>query len=113
MKRACNYPCQLTLNNSINGACLLAETAVNALCHVNVVSRRTTRSVQTGLGLDSDCLSGTDGFAELACNATLLTVGVSPQRVLAAESGRKRSLLERVHDRVWWAEELLENDSHS
>jgi hypothetical protein len=107
------HPLQLTLHDSINGASLLAEAAVDALCHVNVVTGRAAGSVETGLGLDSDSLSGADGLAQLAGNAALLAVGVPPQRVLSTETGREGTLLEGVHDGVRGAEELLEDDPHA
>jgi hypothetical protein len=33
--------------------------------------------------------------------------------MLSTESRRERALFERVHDGVWWPEELLEDDEHS
>jgi hypothetical protein len=56
----------LTLNNRVDGAGLLAETAVDALCHVDIVSGCSPRSVLSGLRLDRDSLGGADGLAQLA-----------------------------------------------
>lgn len=90
----------LTLYDGINWTALLAETAIDALRHVNVISSRPSASVLTLLGLDGDGLSGADGLAKLASNATLFTGGVSSQCVLASEPRRDGTLLERIEDGV-------------
>lgn len=46
-------------------------------------------------------------------DASLLSVGIPSQRVLTAESGRQGTLFKGVHDGVWLAEELLQNNPHS
>lgn len=93
------------LDDGVDGARLLAETAVDALGHVDIVLGRSAGSVGSLLGLDGDGLGGADlirgqhvephcraerdsyGLAELAGNASLLTRGVSSKCVLASESG--------------------------
>lgn len=89
-----------TLNNGIDGARLLAKAAVNALCHVDIVTCRPPASVHTLLGLDCDSLRWTDSFAQLASNAALLASWVPSQGVLATETGGNRALLEGVEDGV-------------
>jgi hypothetical protein len=89
-----------TFYNSINGAALLAETAVDALGHVDVVACGPPGAVHTLLSLDSDSLCRTDGFAELASNTTLFTRGIPSQSVLASEAGRNGALLEWVEDGI-------------
>ena len=44
------------LHDGVDGAGLLAESAVDALGHVNVVSRGSPGAVTPLLGLNSDCL---------------------------------------------------------
>lgn len=92
--------CHLTLDNGVNRARLLAETAVDALCHVNVVARCPPAAVHALLGLDCDGLRRADGLAELAGNAALLAGGVPSQGVLATEAGGNGALLEGVEDGV-------------
>jgi hypothetical protein len=50
----------LTLNNGIDGARLLAETAVDTLGHVDIVSSRSTGAVLTFLSFNGDSLSWAD-----------------------------------------------------
>ena len=76
-----------TLNNRIDRAALLAKTAVDALCHVNIVACGPPAAVHALFSLDCDGLRRADGFAQLASNATLLTRGVPSQGVLASEAG--------------------------
>jgi hypothetical protein len=91
---------QLTLNNSINGATLLAVTTVDALGHINVISGCPTASVLAFLGLNRNGLSGADGLTELASDATLLTSGIATQSMFATETGGDRTLLEGVEDGI-------------
>lgn len=46
-------------DNGINGARLLTETAVDALCHVDIIARRASRAVWTRLCLNGDRLRRT------------------------------------------------------
>jgi hypothetical protein len=55
----------------------LAEPAVDALCHVNVVPRCPAGAVFPRFRLDRDGLRWADRFAELARNAALLSARVS------------------------------------
>jgi hypothetical protein len=77
----------LTLYNGIDGAALLAQSAVDAFGHVNVVARRSPTAIHTLLGLDRDSLRRADGFTKLAGDATLFTRGIPSQGVLAPEAG--------------------------
>ena len=93
-----------TLDDSIHGARLLAETAVDALGHVDVVPRGAPTAVLALLRFDGDGLRGADGLAKLARNAALLACGVATQGVLTAETRAQRALLERIvdlRDRRW------------
>lgn len=66
-----------TFNNGIHRTALLAKTAVDALGHVDIVSRGPPAAIHTLFCLNRDSLSWTDGFAKLAGNATLLSSGIS------------------------------------
>src|SRR6202008_3349859 len=81
------------LDNRIDRAGLLAEAAVDALGHVDVVARGAAAAVFARLGLDGDGLRRTDRLAELAGNAAFLAVRVTAQRMLASEARAQRSLL--------------------
>ena len=78
----------------------MAETAVDALGHIDIVACGPPAAVHTLLGLDSDSLRRADGFAELAGNAALLASRVPPQGVLTTEAGRNGALLEGVENGV-------------
>lgn len=88
------------LDNSIDRARLLAEAAVDALGHVDVVARGAAGPVGALLGLNSDGLRGADGLTQLAGDAALLARGVPPQGVLAPEPRGDGALLEGVVDCV-------------
>lgn len=88
------------LDNGVDGARLLAEAAVDALGHVDVVAGRAAGAVSALLGFNRDSLRRADGFAQLAGNAALLARRVAAQGVLAAETGRDGTLLEGIEDCV-------------
>ena len=87
------------LHDRVHRARLLAEAAVDALRHVDVVPRRAPRAVLAHLRLDRDRLRRADRLAELARDAALLARRVPPERVLAAEARAQEALLVRVVDR--------------
>ena len=66
----------------------MAETAVDALGHVDVVFGGSPGIVGTGLGLDGDGPSGTGALTQFAGDAPFLTSGVSPQRVFPSKTRR-------------------------
>ena len=66
-----------TLDNGIDRASLLAEAAVDAFGHIQVVSRSPSSAVCSCLGLDGDSLSGADCLAQLAGDTALLSRSVS------------------------------------
>src|SRR5476649_185550 len=63
-----------TLDDRVDRAGFLAEAAVDAFGHVDVVARRAAAAIVARLGLDGDGLRRIDRLAELACNAAFLTV---------------------------------------
>src|SRR5438105_1568258 len=87
-------------DDGIDRAGLLAQTAIDALDHVDIVARGAPRSVAAArAGFNRDRLGGTDRLAELAGNTAFLAVGITAQRMLAAKSGRERPLFERIIQR--------------
>merc|ERR1719195_2343211 len=74
------------LHDGVDGAGLLAEAAVDALGHVDVVSCRPPRAVSSLLGLDGDGLGGAHGLAQLARDTALLPRGVPSECVFSTES---------------------------
>src|SRR6185312_6272651 len=65
---------------------LLAEPAIDALHHVDVVAHGAAGAVVAArTGLDGDRLRRADRLAELAGDAALLAIGIAAQGVLAAE----------------------------
>jgi hypothetical protein len=88
------------LHDGVHGARLLAEAAVDALGHVNVVAGRAAGAVSALLGLDGDSLRRADGLAQLASDAALFASRVAAQSVLTTEAGRDWALLEWVEDCV-------------
>jgi hypothetical protein len=88
------------LHDGVHGARLLAEAAVDALGHVNVVAGRAARAVSALFGFDGDGLRRANGLAQLASDAALFASRVAAQSVLTTEAGRDRALLEWVEDCV-------------
>src|SRR5262249_6826648 len=84
------------LDDGVDGAGLLAQAAIDALGHVDVVTRGATTAVLPRLGLDGDGERRADRLAQLAGNAALLAVRVASQRMLATEAWAEGSLLEGV-----------------
>ena len=73
----------------VDRAGLLAQPAIDAFDHINVVAGGTAGAVVPArAGLDDDGLRRTDRLAELAGDAALLAVGIAAQYMLAAEARR-------------------------
>src|SRR5881394_341050 len=83
------------LDDRVDRAALLAETAEDAFGEVDVVAGRPPRTVLAFLGLDRDRERRTYGFAQLAGDAALLAVRIAAQRVQAAKTRALRRLLFR------------------
>lgn len=88
------------LDNGVNRAGLLAETAVDALCHIDIVASGSSASILTLLGLDGNGLGGADGLAQLASNTSLFTGRVAAEGVLATETRTDGTLFKGVVDGV-------------
>src|SRR6056297_300463 len=72
---------EIRLDDGIDRAAFLAESAVDALEQVDVVARGAAGPVLALGRIDGDGQRRTDGLAKLAGNAALLAVRVAPQRV--------------------------------
>src|SRR5262245_20894867 len=68
------------LDDGIDRAGLLAEAAINALGHVDVVAGGAAAAVGAWLGLDRDRERRADRLAKLAGDAPLLAVRIAAQR---------------------------------
>src|SRR5207244_3072559 len=85
------------LDNGVDRASLLAEAAVDALHHVDVVARGAAGAVVAArTGLDGNRLRRADRLAQLAGDAALFAVRITAQHMLAAEARRDRPFLERI-----------------
>src|SRR5262245_10401658 len=94
-------------DDGINRTSFLTEPAIDALHHVDVVTRRAAGAVvPTGTGLDRDRLGRANGLAELAGDAAFLSIRIASQGMLAAETRRNGSLLERIIERGLRLEEV-------
>merc|ERR1719323_1534137 len=92
---------------------LLAEAAVDALGHVDVVSGGSPGTVAPLLCLNSDSLSRAHSLTQLAGNASLLSTGVPSQCVLPTESGGERPLLKGVVDGGGLFEDVPQGHRHA
>lgn len=102
-----------SLDDGIDRTSFLAETTVDALGHIDIVSSGLPAPVVSGLRFDGNGLCRTNGLAELAGDTSLFTVRVSSEGVFSTESGRNGTLFEGVHDGVRRSEELFQDDPHS
>src|SRR5262249_5472583 len=85
-----------------------------ALHHVDVVARGAARAVVAARAcLDRDRLRRANRFAKLTGNATFFPVGITPQRMLAAETRRQHPLLEGIIQRRLGAEEIAHGEEET
>lgn len=106
--RFCRKLKRLCLDNSVDWTCLLAHATVNALGHINIITRRTARTIHTRLALDRNSERWANGFTQLASNATLFPRWVPTKRMLATETRADRPFFKWVLDRVWRTEEVFQ-----
>src|SRR4030095_7590136 len=84
-----------SLDDGIDRTGLLAQAAIDAFHHVDVVADGAAGAVVAARpGLDGDRLRRTDRLAQLAGNAALFAVRIAAQRMLAAEAPRAPALFE-------------------
>lgn len=122
-----------TLNNCINRACLLqstisefsflfndylkskitylAKATVDAFCHINVISSGSSASICTGLCLNCDGLSRTNGFTQFTSNAALFSRGIPSEGMFPSESRTKRSFLKWIVYSCWLFEKVCKSHS--
>ena len=95
-------------DNGVHRACLLAETAVDAFGHVNIVARGAARAVIARLGINGNRLRGADRFAKLAGNAAFFAIGIAAQRVFATETRATAAPFHAGSSASLWGEEILQ-----
>src|SRR5215467_11496207 len=99
------------LHDGVDRAGLLAQPAIDAFHHVDVVAGGAARAVVAARArLDGDGLRRADRLAQLAGDAALLAVRVAPERMLAAETRRDRPLLEGIVERRLGFEEVAHGE---
>jgi hypothetical protein len=87
------------LDDGIDRTGFLAEAAIDALHHVDIIANGTTRAVILAWpSLDGYGLGRADGLAQLARDTALFAIRIAPQCVLAAKAWRNRALLEGIID---------------
>src|SRR5262249_52467785 len=102
------------LHDGVHRTGLLAQAAIDALHHVDVVAGGAAGAVIAARpGLDGDGLGRADRLAQLAGDTAFLPVGIAAQRMLAAEAGRDRVLLERIVDGGLGLEEIAHGQAES
>src|SRR5262249_7855689 len=98
-------------DNGVHRAGFLAQAAIDALHHVDVVAHGAARTiVAAGTSLDRDRLRRADRLAQLAGDAALLAIGIAPQRVLATKARRDRTLLKGIIQRRLRLEEVAHGE---
>ena len=102
-----NKPCaqmppelRLTFNNSIDRTAFLAETTVDALGHVNIISSRPAAAILSLLCFNGNGLGWADCLAKFASDTPFFTRGISTQCVFATEARGNRTLFEGIVDCV-------------
>src|SRR5579871_31358 len=100
-------------DDGVHRAGFLAQPAIDAFGHVDVVARCAPAAVLARLHLDGDGLSRADRLAELAGDAALLAVGIAAQRVLAAEARAQGPLLVGIVESDPRPEEIAEGELHA
>src|SRR5258708_27367880 len=96
------------LDDRVDRAGLLAEAAIDALGHVDVVAGRSSAAVVARLGLDRDRERRADRLAQFARDAPLLADRIAAQRVLATKARAQHALLVGVVERRLGLEHVAE-----
>src|SRR5690606_12246705 len=95
-------------NNGIHRTGLLAESAINALEQINVITRSTPCAILTLCGFNGDGQRRAHGLAQFAGNAAFFAVGVTAQRMQATEAVRLRGFFFRIVDGELRLEEIFD-----
>src|SRR6266436_5515453 len=94
-------------HDGVDRAGLLAQAAIDAFHHVDVVAGGSPGAVVAARsGLDRDGQGRANGLAQFAGDAALLAIRIAAQRMLAAEARRERPLFERIVERRLALEEV-------
>src|SRR5688572_25501064 len=75
-------------DDRIDRAGFFAKAAIDALKQIDIVARRASRAVRGDIRLDGNGQRGTNGFAQLARDATLLAVRIATLRMQTAIARR-------------------------
>lgn len=102
-----------SLYDGIDRASLLTSATIDALGHIDVISRGATRAVRTWFRLYRDGLCRANGLAELTSDATLLSRGISPQSMLATKARRQRTFFHGVVERHFGLEKVLQSETQA
>src|SRR5580692_6276966 len=73
-------------DDGVHGACFLAQPAIDAFHHVDVVARGAAAAVFARFRLDGDGERRAHRLAQFARDATLLAARITAQRMFAAEA---------------------------
>src|SRR6202022_3321413 len=99
------------LDDGIDRTGLLAQSAIDALHHVDVVAHGAAGAVVAArTGLDGDRLRRTDRLAQLAGDAAFLAIGIAAQRMLTAEPRGDRPFLDGIIQRRLRLEEVAHGE---
>jgi hypothetical protein len=85
-----------SLHNGIHGTGFLTKATVNALCHVNIIARRSTRTILPLLHFNGNGLRGTCRFTQFARNATLFARRIATQRMFATKTWRNGTMFKGI-----------------
>lgn len=80
-----------TLDNSVHWTSFLTKSAVDALGHVNIVSRGSSSTILAFFHFNRNRLRRADGLAQLTSDATLITTWVSSKSMFSTETGTEVS----------------------
>ena len=101
------------LDDRIDRAGFLAETAEDALEQIDVVARGAALAVGARRRIDGDRQRRADRLAQLAGDAALLAVRVATQRVQTAETVRLGDVLLRIAHRELGLEHVLHGQAEA
>src|SRR5260221_306930 len=102
-----------TLDDRVDRAGFLAEAAIDAFRHVDVVARRAPAAIGARLRLDGDGERRAHGLAKLARDAALLAIGTTAQRMFATKPRAERPLLVGIVDRHRLLKHVAEGERHA
>src|SRR5690606_9367925 len=99
-------------DDRIDRAGFLAEAAIDAFGHVDVIARGAAAAVLAGLGFDGDDERVANRFAKVAGDATFFAIGIAAQGMLTPETRAQPSLFKGIVERRLGAEEIFQRQPH-